>query len=77
VVATRIMGIPELVEEGKSGLLVPAGRADAIAQAIERLADDAPLRARMAAEGRSQVATAHDVRRSAARLRELFGQVGS
>ena len=34
VIAPRIMGIPELVQEGTSGLLVAPGRADALAEAI-------------------------------------------
>ncbi len=40
VIAPRVMGIPELVEHGKSGLLVPPGRIDALAAAILRLARD-------------------------------------
>ena len=39
-VATRVGGIPEVVEDGVSGLLVPAGDVDALARAVERLIDD-------------------------------------
>jgi glycosyltransferase involved in cell wall biosynthesis len=39
-VATRVGGIPEVVEDGVSGLLVPAGDVDALAQALQRLIDD-------------------------------------
>jgi glycosyltransferase involved in cell wall biosynthesis len=38
VIATRITGVPELVEDGVSGLLVPPGDAQALAAAIDRLA---------------------------------------
>ena len=49
VVASRVGGIPEVVVDGKTGLLVPPGDADALAGAILRLADD---REKMAAMGR-------------------------
>lgn len=67
-VATRIMGIPELVEDGATGLLVPPGRADALADALERLADDPELARRMGEAGRRRVAEERDPRRSAERL---------
>jgi glycosyltransferase involved in cell wall biosynthesis len=53
VVASRIGGIPELVEDGRTGLLFPAGDAEALADGIARLADDRELRQRMSREARS------------------------
>src|SRR5205085_4247891 len=44
VVASRLSGIPELVVDGETGLLVDAGDPDAFANAIERLAQDPALR---------------------------------
>jgi colanic acid/amylovoran biosynthesis glycosyltransferase len=55
VVATRIAGIPELVQDGHAGLLVSPGDADAAAGAIRRLLEDANLRNRFAAAGREIV----------------------
>ena len=55
VVATHIAGIPELVEDGHNGLLVPPGSAGATAEAIRRLLDDANLRNRFAIAGREKV----------------------
>src|SRR5882757_5370450 len=46
VVATRIAGIPELVRDGHSGLLVAPGDVDEIANAVDRLLGDAELRNR-------------------------------
>ena len=43
-VSTRVGGIPEVVEDGRSGVLVPAGNAAALAGAVEALIDDAPRR---------------------------------
>ena len=55
VVATHIAGIPELVEDGHNGLLVPPGSAGATAEAIRRLLNDANLRNRFAIAGREKV----------------------
>ena len=52
VVATRIGGIPELVVDGESGLLVPAGNDVALAAALARLQHDEALRAGLGAAAR-------------------------
>jgi glycosyltransferase involved in cell wall biosynthesis len=52
VLAARVGGVPEIVEDGKTGLLVESGDAEALACGILRLAADVPLRARLGAEGR-------------------------
>jgi colanic acid/amylovoran biosynthesis glycosyltransferase len=87
VVATRITGIPELVQDGVTGLVVPPGRVDALARALRRLAFDEPLRTRLGDAGRRKVErefnaadTAADLHRHFARLqdtRTLDPSVGS
>jgi glycosyltransferase involved in cell wall biosynthesis len=72
VVATLVGGVPELVECGTSGLTVPAGRPDLVADAIETLVGDPELRARVQREGRRRVETGHDIRRTSAQMRELL-----
>ena len=52
IVATNIPGTDEAVYDEKSGLLVPAGDDAALARAIERLFEDAPLRAQLIAGGK-------------------------
>ncbi|CAA6605743.1 putative glycosyl transferase [Rhodospirillaceae bacterium LM-1] len=47
VVATRVGGLPELVQEGKTGLLVPPGDPLSLARAIEKLATDPDLAKRL------------------------------
>lgn len=47
VVASRIGGLPDLVDDGGSGLLVEPGNVDALAEALQRLVDDDDLRARL------------------------------
>lgn len=55
VIGTRVGGIPDVVEEGRNGLLVPPADAPALAGAISRLALDEPLRASMAGRARASV----------------------
>ena len=61
VVSTRHSGIPEAVEDGASGLLVPPGDEEALAQALVRLIDDPPLRERLGRRGRERVRELFDV----------------
>ena len=71
VVATRHSGIPELVDDGRSGWLAiegdPASLADAIVRAINRRAEWPSI----AAEARRRVEAQHDSRKLAAELMEL------
>lgn len=71
VVASRLSGIPELVEDGRSGLLTPPADAAALAAAIRCL--EAPqLRSRMGECGRMAVRREYDLERNVARLADLF-----
>jgi colanic acid/amylovoran biosynthesis glycosyltransferase len=73
VVASAISGIPELVEDGVTGLLVTPGDDAAIAAALQRLAGDPGLRARLGSEGRGRVASDYDLHRNVATLAKLIG----
>jgi glycosyltransferase involved in cell wall biosynthesis len=55
VVATQVGGVPELVVDGETGLLVPAGDPPGLAAALQRMVDDPALRARLGAAGRARV----------------------
>jgi len=72
VVTTRIAGIPELVEHGVSGLLVPPGDVEALAAALTGLLADPARRARMGAAGRATVAAEFDIEAESAWLASLF-----
>ncbi len=72
IIATRIMGIPELVEHGTTGLLVSPGRPDEIVVALETLARAPDLRARYGAAGRERVLSEFSIERAARTLRSAF-----
>jgi sugar transferase (PEP-CTERM/EpsH1 system associated) len=55
VVATQVGGVPEIVLDGKTGLLVPPGDSETLAQALIRLLRDLDLRSRMGRAGRRRV----------------------
>ena len=71
-------GIPELVADGESGLLVAPGRAADLAAAIRRLAEDREARQLASASpAREKVEAEFDQSRSAAQLKALFETVAS
>lgn len=77
VIATYIAGTPELVQDGRTGWLVPAGDVDALVDAIGALAaKSSATRARMGKAGRSRVLARHDVNTEAAKLAALFHKTG-
>jgi glycosyltransferase involved in cell wall biosynthesis len=57
LVATDVPGCREIARAGINALLVPVENADALADAVDRLADDAELRRKFGAAGRELVAT--------------------
>ncbi len=74
VVSTSVGGIPEMVLDGETGLLVPPGDVHAIADAIERILGDDDLRERM---GRAAQVRAHerfDARKTTADLLTVIGE---
>lgn len=70
-VATRITGIPEIIDDGVDGLLVPPGSAECLAEAIGRLADP-DLRRHLGTAARRKVESRYQLSRNAERLCEAF-----
>lgn len=77
VVAYRHGGVPEAVDDGASGLLVPEGDVAGLTAALERLLSDADLAARMGAAGRRLVEERYDVERQTGVLEELYDRVAA
>ncbi|KPA21249.1 GDP-mannose-dependent alpha-(1-6)-phosphatidylinositol monomannoside mannosyltransferase [Shimia sp. SK013] len=72
VVTTQIAGVPELVDHGASGLLVPPGDTHALSRAIASILADPKRAAEMGAHGRERVEVAFTAATEAARLAQLF-----
>ncbi|MEX5564743.1 glycosyltransferase family 4 protein [Pseudophaeobacter sp. 1A16562] len=72
VVATRIAGIPELVDHATSGLLVPPGDPQELRAALERMLADSKARQDMGLAGRAKVSDDFNIHTEAARLSRLF-----
>jgi glycosyltransferase involved in cell wall biosynthesis len=72
IVTTAVSGIPEIVDDGVTGLIVPVNDPASTADAIERLARDPALARRISANAAAQVRERFDGDRLAADLARLF-----
>jgi glycosyltransferase involved in cell wall biosynthesis len=72
VVATRIAGIPRLVQDGQSGLLVVPGSVEELARALARLVADGGLRERLRRQGRSTVEARYSFEARMRKVREIY-----
>jgi glycosyltransferase involved in cell wall biosynthesis len=72
VVASRLTGIPEAIEDGVHGILVPPGDVEALADALATLARDPALRRRLGAAGRARMLRDFDLVRNARALCARF-----
>jgi glycosyltransferase involved in cell wall biosynthesis len=72
VVATRAGGNPEVVEDGRTGLLVPPRDPEALARACVELLGDAPRRAAMGHEGSARIDRHFTVERMAERMAAFY-----
>ncbi len=75
VVATDVDGIPEVVIDGETGLLVPPGDEPALARDVTALLEDHSRRASMGQNARAMAEDRFNARRWAERLYEVYEQV--
>jgi glycosyltransferase involved in cell wall biosynthesis len=68
-ITTAITGIPELISNGKDGLLVPASDVEGLTQAIKELASDPILRQQLGKAGRAKILSDYDLYKN---VRHLF-----
>ena len=74
VVSTPVGGIPEMVLDGETGILVPPGDDVAIADAIERILGDDELRMRMGQAARTRAHERFDARKTTADLLSVLAE---
>ncbi len=72
VVASRVGGVPEIVEDGVTGLLVPPDDADALSAALKMLAGDGPMRKSMGEAARERWRKHHTADRMALDMAEVY-----
>jgi glycosyltransferase involved in cell wall biosynthesis len=77
VVASNIGGIPEVVVDGETGLLVRPGDPSALAEAMRRLWHDHELATRLGQQAAARVERRHDLERAARDHLTLYAEVGS
>jgi glycosyltransferase involved in cell wall biosynthesis len=77
VVASDAGGLPEVVEHGVTGLVVPRGDASALANAIAELLADPERRRRMGVAGRERALRLFDWDRSAEQFEQMYLEVGA
>lgn len=75
VVAASVDGVPEVVRDDESGLLVPAGDPAALGAAMIRLLEDPTLRARLARAGRARVVDLYEAAHVTRRLEALYARL--
>lgn len=75
VVATRVGGVPEIVEDGVTGRLVEPGRAEQLAAVLGELLDDPDQRASMGAEGRRVAAERFGTERMVDAIASLYREL--
>ena len=75
VVATRVGGLPEVVQDGVHGFLIPPRDPVGLADALARLLEDEPLRRRLGEAARVRQQTTFDLDGAVRRIEELYDQL--
>ncbi len=72
VVATRVGGIPELIDDGQTGFLVDRGDVNAVAERVLRLLDDRELRKTLGYAGRQKTETKFNLQTNVGELLRVY-----
>jgi starch synthase len=73
VIASAVGGLPEIVDDGRTGMLVAAGDVEALAAAIAELASDPGRASAMGAAGRARALAEFSQERCTERIEALYG----
>jgi glycosyltransferase involved in cell wall biosynthesis len=77
VVLANAGALPELIEDGISGILVPPGDADSLANVINNLANDGELRNKLGEEARRRARSQFSISRYVKDMEQLYIEFGS
>ncbi len=72
MIASDVGGLPEIVADGETGFVVPAGDAEALADAMVSLAADLPRAASMGEAGRRRALESFTQERSTEHIEEIY-----
>jgi glycosyltransferase involved in cell wall biosynthesis len=72
IVASDVGGVPELIDDGRTGLLTPAGDARLLADRISSLIADPAMAARLGAAARHEVASRYSFERMVTQFENLY-----
>lgn len=75
VIASEVGAIPDVIRHGATGMLVPAGDADALADALCLLIEDEGVRRRLGQSGRELVRAVYDFERTVGQYDDLYQKV--
>lgn len=75
VIASEVGAIPDAIRHGSTGVLVPPGDADALADALCFLIEDQGARQRLGQNGRKFVREAYDFERTVGRYDDLYHKI--
>jgi glycosyltransferase involved in cell wall biosynthesis len=77
VIATRVGGIPDVIEDGRNGRLVPVASTEAIADACVEFAAEPEIAARLGCAARQTIERKYDMAASLSRYVELYERTAS
>ena len=75
VISTTVGSVPELIEDGKEGILVPQRDEKSLSKAIIRLIENPSLRSKMGKKGKDKVAKEFNIKTQADRILKTWGKV--
>jgi glycosyltransferase involved in cell wall biosynthesis len=74
IVATSVGGVPQVLADGVNGMVVPPGRPDALADALERVCSDPDLRCRLGNQALADSAK-FDVARASGEIESIYREI--
>lgn len=77
IVATNGGGVPEIVDDGKTGILIPMGNIQAMAEAISRILDDPAAAIKMGERGRERVREHFTIDQTARKVEQIYQLIDS